>query len=123
MDERVAEEIRAFDQEPWIPPALLKFMRRSGLVLLIVSIVIGTVAWQRFVSAPTPAQICEHKIALTRAETAQHAKQAASKLIEKLRATCESSAQRRIRLEGKVSYAEFARCVIAATTLAQTDRC
>lgn len=123
MDPSVAEEIRAFDQEPWIPPTVLRFMRRGGLALLVLAVVIGTVMWQRYVSAPSPAQICEHKIALTKAETAQKAKQAAVKLIEKLQATCESSAERRIRLEGKVAYARFARCVIAAKTLADTERC
>lgn len=123
MDERVAEEIRAFDQEPWIPPALLKFLRRAGLALLVTAVIGGTVMWQRYVSAPSPAQICAHKIALTQAETAQNAKAAATKLIEKLKATCVSSAERRIRLEGKVAYAQFARCVFAAKTLAETERC
>lgn len=123
MDPSVAEEIRAFDQEPWIPPALLKFMRRSGLALLVLAIVGGTLMWQRYVSAPSPAQICEHKISLTETETAQSAKMAGAKLIAKLKATCESSAERRIRLEGKVAYARYARCVIAAKTLADTERC
>lgn len=123
MDPKIAQEIQAFDQEAWIPPAFRKVMRRGGLALLVVAVVVGTVLWQRHVSAPSPQEICEHKIALTRAETAKSAQSAGAKLIEKLQSTCEIAAQRRIRLEGKVAYARFARCVYAAKTLAETEGC
>lgn len=123
MDPRVAQKIQAFDQEPWIPLAWRRNMKRGALALLVVSSALAVIMWQRYVDAPSPREICEHKIALARAETAQQARKAGAKLIEKLGATCQSAAQRRIRLEGKVAYARFARCVIAANTLEQTERC
>lgn len=123
MDEEVAQRIREFDAEPWIPPRLKKGLKRYGLATLLLLAAVGLVLWQRHVSAPSPKQICAHKIELTRAETQKSAHKAAARLIEKLQVKCQESAERRIRLEGKIAYARFARCVMAAKTLSETERC
>lgn len=123
MDEKVAQRIRDFDAEPWIPPRLKKNIKRFGLVALLLMTALALFLWQRHVSAPSPEAICAHKIQLTRAETQKNAHKAAARLIEKLQGKCQESAERRIRLEGKIAYARFARCVMAAKTLSETERC
>ena len=89
---------------------------------LIFSVFVLTLCalWFAFVRAPSPAVVCEHKIQLVMSE----AKGAnAGPLLDSLSATCIAGAERRIKMRGKIKYANYARCVVGASSLEQAERC
>lgn len=93
--------------------------RWISLGLSVFVLTLGTL-WFIFVRAPSPAAICEHKINLVLAE-AQGAD--AGPLVDTLRSTCITNAERRIKMRGKIKYANYARCVAAASSLENAERC
>ncbi len=78
------------------------------------------VLWFMFVRAPSPEAVCAHKVQLVMSE-AQGAD--AGPLVEQLQTTCIQNAQRRIQMRGKIKYANYARCVVEASSLEQAERC
>lgn len=91
-------------------------------IALSLSVFVATIAvlWMIFVQAPNPAQVCEHKVALTLAE-AQGLD--AGPLLEQLKVGCVKSAQSKIKMRGRIKYANYAKCVMAATDLESAERC
>ena len=76
--------------------------------------------WFVFVRAPSPQTLCEHKIALV---TAEADGKDAGPLLQSITEGCIENAQRRIKMRGKIKYANYARCVVAAQVLADAEMC
>lgn len=100
-----------------------KWLWRPLAVLCVIAAVVIALLWQRYVSAPSPEAICAHKIELTRKATQDRAQNAGQRLIAKLQQSCVESAKRRIRLEGKIEYAKYARCIAQAQNLDEAEGC
>ena len=79
--------------------------------------------WFVFVRAPSPTEVCQHKIELVLAEVGADKAEGADVLIDKLQNKCVERAADKIKLRGKLEYAKYARCVVAATSLADAERC
>ena len=79
--------------------------------------------WLIFVRAPSPAEICEHKIQLVLNEVPPDQREGADALIVQLQMRCEEAAKKKIQFRGKLVYAEYARCVAKAQTLGEAERC
>lgn len=94
-------------------------MRWVALAVSIFALTIGAL-WMLFVHAPAPTVVCEHKIELALAGVTD---QDPGPLIEHLQSTCVQNAERRIQLRGRIKYANYAKCVVAAESLEEAERC
>lgn len=83
------------------------------------------VLWFAFVRAPAPATVCDHimKVTLAEAEADGLAPDTQDTLIGRLRDQCVQHKLDKIQLRGRLTYAEYARCVMSKTTRAEIDRC
>jgi hypothetical protein len=90
------------------------------LGLLVVAIFVFWLGWVR---APSPHEICQHKVDLVFATVGEEQREGAEALAAQLEVKCVARAQEEIRLRGKLKYAEYAKCMMAATTLDDADRC
>ncbi|PRP91839.1 hypothetical protein ENSA5_52770 [Enhygromyxa salina] len=98
-------------------------LRRVSLAVLAFFVVAVVIFWLGWVRAPSPEQICKHKIELVVETAGQQQDEGADALIGQLEAKCVAAARRKIQFRGKLVYAKYAKCVIAATTLAEAERC
>lgn len=97
--------------------------RKATLASLTVSTLAVFIFWLGWVRAPTPTQICQHKIELVTNTLGQDQSPGAAALVSQLEANCVDGAEQIIRLRGKVVYAKYAKCVSAATSLAEAEQC
>lgn len=81
------------------------------------------VFWFGWVRAPSPERVCQHKIELVFQTVGAEQREGAEALVSQLELKCVQAANNEIRLRGKLVYAEFAKCVMAATSLDQAERC
>ncbi len=94
----------------------------------IVSLTVGFVAlvlavlYVMFVRAPPPSEVCRHVVEITMRE-AQPGSPAATALALQLEAHCVADKQRKIQWRGKLAYASQAKCIMAANTLEDIERC
>lgn len=81
--------------------------------------------WWAFVRAPGPAEVCDHIIDVTIAEAEQSnmSREAEADVIERTRDECISHKRDKIQLRGRIKYAEYAKCVMEATTLEAVYEC
>jgi hypothetical protein len=95
----------------------------SWITLVIVAVVFGL--WWRYVRAPTPTEVCDHIVEVTLAETAASGTSPESEaaIIERIKASCIQHKLDKIQLRGRIRYADYAKCVMAETTLAGVDAC
>ncbi len=79
----------------------------------------------RYVQAPAPAEVCQHILDITVAEAGEQAMDAHTQdtLLDRLRLQCIQHKRDKIQLRGKIEYARYAKCVIAATALADIEAC
>lgn len=98
-------------------------LRTVSLAVLVISVVGIFVFWLGWVRAPSPEQICRHKIDLVIATVGADQTEGADALIGQLEAKCVEAAERKIKLRGKLVYADYAKCVTAAETLADAENC
>jgi hypothetical protein len=77
--------------------------------------------WFVYVRAPSPEEVCKHKIDLVMTEAKPGVD--ASALVETLQESCVKAARQKIQLRGKIKYANYARCVAEATTLTAAETC
>jgi hypothetical protein len=108
------------DQEMATARAVLRKGSRIGLALVVVAVIVFWLGWVR---APSPAQVCKHKIALVEATVGEDQTDGAQALVGQLEAKCIIAAERKIRLRGKLVWAEYAKCVTRATTLSDAEGC
>jgi hypothetical protein len=90
-----------------------------GLTLLLFG------GWWAFVRAPGPVEVCEHIVAVTLREAGDQAMgdDSLSRLVETTREQCIEHKRDKIQLRGRLKYAQYARCVVEAQTLAEIGRC
>lgn len=98
-------------------------VRKVVLAFVLLSVVAAVVFWLGWVRAPSPEQICKHKIELVTATVGAEQTEGAEALIAQLEMRCVEAAQRKIQLRGKLVYAEYAKCVMAAQSLTDAERC
>ena len=98
-------------------------LRRVSLAVLVLALVSVFVFWLGWVRAPSPEQICRHKIELVIMTVGEEQTEGAEALIGQLEAKCVENAERKIKLRGKLVYAEYAKCVMAAQTLMGAEQC
>ena len=96
--------------------------KTAWLVLAIMSVGV-LVFWIGWVRAPSPTQVCKHKIDLVHETTGADQGDGADALVGQLEATCVIAAERKIRLRGKLVWAKYAKCVTSATSLSDAERC
>lgn len=98
-------------------------LRKVVLGVLVLCVVAVIVFWLGWVRAPSPEQICKHKIELVIETVGEDQTEGAEALIGQLEAKCVAAAERKILLRGKLVYAEYAKCVMAAGSLMDAERC
>jgi hypothetical protein len=81
-----------------------------------------TALWFRFVHAPSPEVVCDHLVELTRADAGAHTA-AGDAAVARIRETCVESKLRYIRLRNRINYATHAKCIVAARSLDEVERC
>src|SRR5690554_6490715 len=87
-------------------------------------LLVGTVVfWFVRVRAPDPAAICKHKVELVFQTAGPDQGEGAEALVGQLEVNCIEATQRKIQLRGKLVYAEYAKCVMAASSLADAENC
>lgn len=79
--------------------------------------------WLIYVRAPSPTQVCAHLIALTRQDAGDTAPKAVDALVTRLEKRCVEDKTRIMQMRDKLEYAKYARCVVAATSLEDAERC
>jgi hypothetical protein len=92
-----------------------------AIALVLVAAVVAF--WLGFVRAPPPQVICQHKADILLAEASGQHDDAVANLLDQYRLGCTKNAENLLRLRGKLAYARHARCVIAATTTNDAERC
>lgn len=99
-------------------------MKRIGLALFLF---VGTfvVLWAIFVRAPGPQEVCEHivEVTMTEATAAGMSPESEASLVGGLQERCIKHKLDKMQLRGRVKYAEYAKCVMAATTLLDVESC
>jgi hypothetical protein len=98
-------------------------LRKVAVAVLVLSVVAVLVFWLGWVRAPSPEQICKHKIQLVIETVGEDQTEGAEALIGQLEGKCVEAAERKILLRGKIVYADYAKCVMAATSLMDAERC
>lgn len=97
-------------------------MKIAGIVLLLL-VGLLTGLWFAYVRAPAPHEVCQRKADLVLADTRGEHAEAASSLVDHFRLTCTRQAETLLQFRGKLAYARFARCVMAAPTFDDAERC
>ncbi len=103
--------------------ATKKIMVKVALGLVGLVVVAIVVFWFGWVRAPSPQVICQHKVELVFATVGEDQREGAEALVGQLEVQCVEAAKKKIQMRGKLVYAEYAKCVMAATTLDEAERC
>lgn len=91
---------------------------------IFAALVLATfVFWFGWVRAPGPERICQHKIDLVFGTVGADQREGAEALVSQLELKCVEAANTEIRMRGKLVYAKYAKCVMAATTLGEAEQC
>ena len=95
----------------------------SAFTLLCVATIIGL--WWTFVRAPSPEEVCGHIIDVTLAESEATGMSQDSQgaVIEQTRRECIQHKRDKLQLRDRVTYAEYAKCVMAGETLEEIYGC
>lgn len=95
----------------------------SGIVLGLT--LLFFVGWWAFIRAPGPVEVCEHIVAVTLREAGDQALSgdSQSRLVETTRQQCIEHTRDKLQLRGRIKYAEYAKCVVAAQTLGEIGHC
>ena len=90
-----------------------------GLVLALFSL------WFFFLRAPGPRDVCDHiiEVTLTEAEQKGIARETQADIIERMRSECIQHKLDKIQLRGRLKYAEYAKCVLAGSSLSGIESC
>ncbi|MEM7154694.1 MAG: hypothetical protein AAF799_17730 [Myxococcota bacterium] len=103
------------------PGVLPKILSASvfGLTLALFSV------WWFMIRAPGPAEVCEHILQVTLREASGQglSPESQQKLVESTRTQCIEHKQDKIQLRGRIKYATYAKCVMAAQDLLTIGRC
>jgi hypothetical protein len=83
----------------------------------------GVALWWLYVRAPAPEQVCAHLVELTLRDGGDQAPRAVEAAVERIERRCVADKARILRMRDKMTYARYARCVVAASTLELAERC
>jgi hypothetical protein len=97
-------------------------MKVAGIVTVVIALVLAGL-WLAFVRAPAPEVVCQHKMAITAAESGGQYAAAMENLLNRIEADCVKEKHKLLQLRGKIAYARQAKCILAATTLSDAERC
>ncbi|MCR9164526.1 MAG: hypothetical protein ACE37F_07275 [Nannocystaceae bacterium] len=99
-------------------------MKRVGQAVFLFVATLVTL-WWIFVRAPGPEEVCEHivEVTLDEARSAQMNPESEAALVSGLSQRCIEHKLDKIQLRGRVKYAEYAKCVMAAQTLLDVESC
>lgn len=99
-------------------------MRIASAVVLGLTLLLF-VLWWAFIRAPGPVEVCDHIVDVTLREAGRQALEieTEARLVESTREQCIQHKLDKIQLRGRIKYAEYARCVMAAQTLGEIGRC
>lgn len=100
-----------------------KVVAKIGWIVVAILAMATVVFWFGWVRAPSPEQICQHKVELVFATVGDEQREGAEALVSQLELKCVEAAQTEIRMRGKLVYAKYAKCVMAATTLDEAEGC
>lgn len=99
-------------------------MKRVGQAVFLFVATLVTL-WWIFVRAPGPEEVCDHivDVTLNEARGAQMNPESEAALVSGLQERCIKHKLDKIQLRGRVKYAEYAKCVMAAETLLDVESC
>ena len=99
-------------------------MKRVGQAVFLFVATLVTL-WWIFVRAPGPEAVCDHivDVTLNEARGAQMNPESEAALVSGLQERCIKHKLDKIQLRGRVKYAEYAKCVMAAETLLDVESC
>ncbi len=89
----------------------------AGLAVLVFGF------WLIWVRAPGPEEVCAYKIQLILDTTPADQREGADALIAQLELKCVEAAHTKIRLRGKLVWADYAKCVTASEDLMDVEDC
>ena len=92
-------------------------------VISLSVVVFLTMVWFFMLRAPAPEVVCDHIVEITLEEAGERAPNAVNALVDRLRLSCTREKRTKLRLRGKYHYAEYAKCVMSAKTLADAEGC
>lgn len=95
----------------------------APVVLVIVAVLFGL--WFAYVKAPSPAEVCDHIVAVTVAEsrTSGMSVESEAAVIEQIRSGCITHKLDKIRLRGRIQWARYAKCVLAHDDVVGVTSC
>ena len=99
-------------------------MKRVGQAVFLFVATLVTL-WWIFVRAPGPEEVCDHivEVTLKEARSAQMNPESEAALVAGLQERCIKHKLDKIQLRGRVKYADYAKCVLAADTLLDVESC
>lgn len=97
-------------------------MKIAGIVTIVIALIL-TGLWAVYVRAPPPEAVCEHKLQITLAESGGQHAVAMENLLDRITADCIKEKRKLLQLRGKIAYAKTAKCILAAATLSDAERC
>lgn len=95
----------------------------SAVVLAVLVALFGF--WWGWVRAPGPEAVCDHIVAVTKREAEdrsleQHSEAA---LVDQMTERCITHKLDKLRLRGRLQWAQYARCVVASPDLGAIGKC
>lgn len=97
-------------------------MRIAGIVMLVI-VASLFVFWWGWMRAPAPGPLCDHVVEVTMHDSADLDPDTRARLIEATRVQCESLAYDKLKLRGRIKYADWAKCLLDAPDVAAMGRC
>lgn len=93
------------------------------IVTLTVAVLVGL--WMIYVKAPPPAAVCDHIAEVTMRESAERGMSADSQasVLGGIQEGCIEHKLDKIQLRGRIKYASYAKCVVAADSLSAIEKC
>jgi hypothetical protein len=116
LDRRQREAAEELEASKKVVAKVLWAMVAAVLVAIVVF-------WFGWVRAPSPEAICQHKVNLVFATVGEDQRDGAEALVSQLEIKCVEGARKKILMRGKLVYADYAKCVMAATTLDEYEHC
>ncbi len=93
------------------------------VITITMAVLLGL--WLIYVKAPPPAELCEHISEVSLRESAARGMSADSQaaVLGGIREGCIQHKLDKIQLRGRIKYAAYAKCVMAADSLATIEKC
>lgn len=81
--------------------------------------------WTIFVRAPSPVDVCDHIVDVTMSEAQAHgmSMQSEASMLGGIKDSCVQHKLDKIQLRGRIKYATYAKCVLAAPDLQTIEAC